>query len=62
MKIYEAAALLNDKLDAMQVDSDSEIFVEIDGVLHDFKIEETPEMFDGFDTVYPAGLKLVITD
>ena len=43
------------------IDFDSEILVEgEDGLLHDFTIEDTEEAFDGFDTYYPAGLKIVV--
>lgn len=62
MKIYEMAALLNDVMDTGAVDADAEIFVEVDGLLHDFKVEDTPETFDGFDTVTPAGYKLILID
>lgn len=40
-----------------------ELFVsDADGVLHDCKAEVQPEIFDGFDTVYLACVKLIITD
>lgn len=43
--------------------SDVDVFVEgSDGLLHDFKIDEMLEMFDGFDTVTPPGYKFVMTD
>lgn len=34
-------------------------FVEIDGTLYDFEVGQVDEVFDGFDTVYPACFKLV---
>lgn len=41
-------------------ETDAEILVEAeDGTLCDFTIEDTEEAFDGFDTFYPAGLKIV---
>lgn len=33
-----------------------------DDVLHDCKAAVQPEVFDGFDTVYPASVKLIMTD
>lgn len=58
MKIYEMADLLYSK--GEQLPDEGEILVEQDGILYDFDIEDTEEIFDGFDTVYPAGLKIVL--
>lgn len=61
MKIYEIQDAIVQALN--KYGSDVEVFVEgADGLLHDFRIEEIPETFDGFDTVYPAGYKLIMTD
>ena len=61
MKIYEIQEWIEQALN--KYGSDVDVFVEdSDGLLHDFKVEETPEMFDGFDTVTPAGYKMVMTD
>ncbi len=61
MKVYEIQEWIEEVVN--KYGSDVDVFVEgSDGLLHDFKIEETPEMFDGFDTVTPAGYKLVMTD
>ena len=61
MKIYEIHEWIEQALN--KYGSDVDVFVEdSDGLLHDFKIDETPEMFDGFDTVTPAGYKMVMTD
>ena len=43
-------------------DKDAEILVEQDGMLYDFGLEKTEEVFDGFDTFYPEGLKIVIKE
>lgn len=37
---------------------EEEIFVEIDGTLYDIEIGQVEEVFDGFDTVYPACISL----
>ena len=39
-------------------DDVEEVLVEIDGAEYEFTIEERPEVFDGFDTVYPAHIVL----
>ena len=45
-----------------ELGDDAEILVADDaGWLHEFKLEYFPEVFDGFDTAYPAGLKIVTT-
>lgn len=57
MKASELAELLDN------CGRDSEVFVRTeDGLLHDFKAEERPETFDGFDTVFEAGFDLVMID
>lgn len=61
MKIRELNDLLQDAMMREDIEQDSEILVECeDGVLYDFTIEDTEEAFDGFDTFYPAGLKVVV--
>jgi len=46
---------------ASELEDSAEILVEgEDGLLYDFDIEDTEEAFDGFDTFYPAGLKIVV--
>ncbi len=46
-----------------RLEPDAEVFVEDeDGFLHDFKIERKEMTFDGFDTVSPEGLKIVLID
>ena len=40
-----------------------ELFVsDTDGVIHDCKAEIQPEVFDGFDTVYPESVNLIMID
>ena len=43
-------------------DDVEEVYIEIDGVEYEFTVEERPEVFDGFDTVYPAHIALVKKD
>lgn len=58
MNIYKFIDLLQER--AAELEGGAEIFVEAeDGLLYDFDIEDTEEAFDGFDTFYPAGLKIV---
>lgn len=57
MKASELARLLE------RYSPDTEIFIEAeDGYLHDFKAEERPAVFDGFDTVYDEGINFKMTD
>ena len=59
MKVDKFFDLLSSRIEYF--DPDAEIFVEDeDGTLCDFIIEDTEEAFDGFDTFYPAGLKIVL--
>ena len=42
---------------------DAEVFIEdSEGILHDFKCEDRPPVFDGFDTAYDDGINLVYID
>lgn len=59
MNIYKFIANLQER--AAELEPEAEILVEgEDGTLYDFDIEDTEEAFDGFDTFYPAGLKIVL--
>lgn len=59
MKIEKFFDLLSGRIEDFE--PDAEILVEDeDGTLCDFTIEDTEEAFDGFDTFYPAGLKIVL--
>ena len=59
MNIYKFIEHLQER--AAELEPEAEILVEgEDGTLYDFEIGETEEAFDGFDTFYPAGLKIVL--
>ena len=59
MNIYKFIDHLQER--AAELEDGAEILVEgDDGTLYDFTIEDTEEAFDGFDTYYPAGLKIVV--
>ena len=56
MKIYELAKLLSSK----DFDEEAEILVETDEGLCDFNLADTEATFDGWDTYYPEGLKIIV--
>lgn len=57
MKASELAILL------AEWSPDMEVYVMTeDGILHDFRMEERDDVFDGFDTVYEGGLNIIISD
>lgn len=59
MNIYKFIDHLQER--AAELEDGAEVLVEgEDGLLYDFTIEDTEEAFDGFDTFYPAGLKIVL--
>ena len=59
MNIYKFIDYLQER--AAELEDGADIRVEgEDGVLYDFTIEDVEEAFDGFDTFYPAGLKIVV--
>jgi hypothetical protein len=59
VNIYKFIDALQER--ASELEPEAEILVEgEDGTLYDFTIEDTEEVFDGFDTFYPAGLKIVL--
>lgn len=37
---------------------EDEVYIEINNTLYGIGIDRTEEMFDGFDTVYPASITL----
>ena len=62
MKLLKLEKLICSLREEYGLDDESEILVaDDDGWLHEFKLEYFPEVFDGFDTAYPAGLKIVTT-
>lgn len=59
MNIYHFIDHLQER--AAELEAEAEILVEgEDGTPYDFTIEDTEEVFDGFDTFFPAGLKIVV--
>lgn len=63
MKLRDFIDLLSEHYSREEMSPDAEILVEDeDGLLHDFTVEETEEAFDGFETYYPAGLKIVVSE
>lgn len=59
MNIYKFIDHLQER--AAELEEGAEILVEgEDGLLYDFEIQDTEEAFDGFETYYPAGLKVVL--
>ena len=59
MKISELARFIEKN----HLTPDTDILVEMGGILYDItRPEIQPETFDGFDTVYPASLKLTVND
>ena len=62
MKLLKLEKLVCSLREEYELGDDAEILVADDaGWLHEFKLEYFPEVFDGFDTAYPAGLKIVTT-
>ena len=56
-KLVELACSLRDE---NEMENDPDVYVEsADGVLCDFEVGYVPEQFDGFETAYPACIKLV---
>ena len=60
MKLSELARLACSLRDENEMENDPDVYVEsADGVLCDFEVGYVPEQFDGFETAYPACIKLV---
>lgn len=57
-KLVKLACSLRDE-NEMEVDPEVFIMDEEYGVLLDFGVGYEPEQFDGFDTAYPACIKLL---
>lgn len=56
-KLVELACSLREQ---NEMENDPDVYVEsADGVLCDFEVGYVPEQFDGFETAYPACIKLV---
>ena len=59
MKLLKLEKLVCSLREEYELGDDAEILVADDaGWLHEFKLEYFPEVFDGFDTAYPARLKI----
>lgn len=59
MNVYRFIDQLQQR--AAELENDAEILVESDdGTLYGFTLENTEEAFDGFETFFPAGLKIVV--
>lgn len=48
----------SDLIELLSSANEEEVFIEIDDTLYEIEIGHQEEMFDGFDTVYPACLTL----
>ena len=63
MRLSELVRLACSLRDENEMENDPEVFVEsADGVLCEFELGYVPEQFDGFDTAYPACVKLTIKE
>lgn len=59
MKISELVKLACSQRDENEMDADPEVYImDEDGVLYDIEVGYVPEQFDGFETAYPACIKL----
>ena len=59
MKISELVKLACSLRDENEMDADPEVYImDEDGVLYDIEVGYVPEQFDGFETAYPACIKL----
>lgn len=38
--------------------TEEDVYIDIDGTLYEIEINHEDEVFDGFDTLYPASLTL----
>lgn len=48
-------------IDLLYSSDEEDVYIQAeDGLLDDFVIEHVEEQFDGFDTVYPSCIKLVV--
>lgn len=60
MRLSELVRLACSLRDENEMENDPEVYAEsADGVLCDFEVGYVPEQFDGFETAYPACIKLV---
>ena len=48
----------SDLIELLYSMDEEEVYIEVDGIQYDIEVEQREEVFDGFDTVYPASLSL----
>ena len=59
MNLSKLVRLACSMCDENEMDADPEVYImDEDGVLWDLKVGYVPEQFDGFETAYPACIKL----
>ena len=59
MNLSKLVRLACSMRDENEMDADPEVYImDEDGVLWDLKVGYVPEQFDGFETAYPACIKL----
>ena len=61
MKLSELVRLACSLRDENEMENDPDVLIEADGgVVFDYKVGYEPDTFDGFETAYPAFIKLEI--
>lgn len=50
---------ISDLIEQLYSNNEEEVYIEIGGVLYDFKIGHEEAIFDGFDEFYQASLTLI---
>lgn len=59
MNLSKLVRLACSTRDENEMDADPEVYImDEDGVLWDLEVGYVPEQFDGFETAYPACIKL----
>lgn len=59
MNLSQLVKLACSLRDDNEMDADPEVYImDEDGVLYDIEVGYVPEQFDGFETAYPACIKL----
>ena len=59
MNLSQLVKLACSQRDENEMDADPEVYImDEDGVLYDIEVGYVPEQFDGFETAYPACVKL----
>ena len=61
MKLSELVRLACSLREENEMENDPDVLIEAEGgVMLDYKVGYEPDQFDGFETAYPAFIKLVI--